>query len=226
MQKQTKNDLRINGVGKSAGGSFDRVQINGKVEINGNVDCNDFQLNGLGTIKGNVKAETFQVSGKSDVHGNLECDKVTIDGKIDIKGDVSVTRIENNGMLGISGELSSESFRSHGGFNIGGLLNSGQIDILIYAPCSAKEIGGEEIEIRAGSKFALSTFIGSIFPGKFFKTDTLEGDNIYLEDTIAKTVRGQNVKIGPGCQIDLVEYKNTFQKGQQSDIKVKESRKI
>lgn len=36
----------------------------------------------------------------------------------------------------------------------------------------------------------------------------IEGDDIYLEDTRSKIVRGNNVTIGRGCEIELVEYKN------------------
>lgn len=38
--------------------------------------------------------------------------------------------------------------------------------------------------------------------------ETIEGDDIHLELTRARVVRGNNVSIGSGCDIDLVEYKN------------------
>lgn len=230
MEKQAKNDLRINGVGSSAGGSFDIVQINGKGEINGDVECNDLQINGLGTIEGNITAETFKVSGKSDIRGDIKSDTVMIDGKIDITGGVTATRVENRGMLGVDKEVSAETFHSHGGFKIGGLLNADMIQIIIYAPCSAAEIGGEEIDVRTGGASGLREFLGSFFSGWPLKTalsaETIEGDNIYLENTTAKVVRGSNIKIGPGCRIDVVEYKNTFQKENDPNIRVNENRKI
>ena len=230
MENKTKNDLRINGVGSSAGGSFNTVQINGKGEINGDVECNDLQINGLSTINGNITAKTFKVSGKSDIEGDIKSDTVTIDGKIDINGGVTAAQIENRGMLGVAKEVSSETFHSHGGFKIGGLLNADKIQIIIYAPCSAAEIGGEEIDVRTGGSSGLREFLGSFFSGWPLKTalsaETIEGDNIYLENTTAKVVRGSNIKIGPGCQIDVVEYKNTFEKKNDSGIQVNESRKI
>lgn len=224
------NDLRINGIGSSAGGSFDLVQINGKGEIYGDLECRELQINGLGSFSGNVKAEVFKVSGKSEVSGNLECGMATIDGKIDIDGKLKARDIENRGMLGVTEEVSSESFHSYGAFKISGLLNADKIQIIMYAPCSAMEIGGEEIDIRVGKASGLRELIGSFFSGwplkTSFSTDTIEGDDIYLENTSAKVVRGNNIKIGPGCQIDIVEYKNTFEKGNDSGITVKESRKI
>jgi hypothetical protein len=55
-------------------------------------------------------------------------------------------------------------------------------------------------------------------------TETIEGDDIYLEYTRVKVVRGSNVKIGKGCEIELVEYENNFQ--QDREAKVNDSKKI
>ena len=52
----------------------------------------------------------------------------------------------------------------------------------------------------------------------------IEGDNVYLENTIAKTVRGNNVTIGPGCKIELVEYKNNLK--MDDEVKVSTHKKM
>jgi hypothetical protein len=52
----------------------------------------------------------------------------------------------------------------------------------------------------------------------------IEGDDVYQEDTKAKVVRGNNVMIGQGYEIKLVEYKNHFAGGKGG--KVKENKKI
>ena len=38
-------------------------------------------------------------------------------------------------------------------------------------------------------------------------TELIEGDEIYLENTNAKIVRGNNITIGEGCNIGLIEYR-------------------
>ncbi len=55
-------------------------------------------------------------------------------------------------------------------------------------------------------------------------TDVIEGDEIYLEYTTAKAVRGKNVTIGQGCNIELVEYVDNF--NQHNDSVVRESKKM
>ncbi|MFZ1081444.1 MAG: polymer-forming cytoskeletal protein [Candidatus Kryptoniota bacterium] len=226
MQNQNRTDLRINGLGNASGGSFNFVQINGKGDINGDIDCIDLQINGLGCMNGNVKAESIRVAGKSEIAGNLNAQELIIDGMMDIHGGIVAQSIENRGMLKVNKDCGSEIFKSKGGLTINGLLNAGKINIEVYAPCKIKEIGGENIEIRFGSAFGLRKFIDSIFPGwaRGLSAETIEGDIIYIEGTTAKVVRGKDVEIGPGCAIDIVEYKNAFKNS--GDSKVKQSKKI
>ena len=58
--------------------------------------------------------------------------------------------------------------------------------------------------------------------GGYDKTESVEGDDIYLEYTTAKVVRGNTVRLGAGCKIDLVEYKTSLEKA--SDCIVKEEK--
>ena len=44
------------------------------------------------------------------------------------------------------------------------------------------------------------------FKRKFLTTNLIEGDKITLENTKCKIVRGHDIVIGPGCEIDKVEY--------------------
>jgi len=228
MTKNSRNDLRINGLGSSSGGSFGFVQINGKGDINGDLECQELQINGLGCIHGNVNAGTARTSGKSEIDGNLKGSDVVVDGMAEVGGSISAERIENRGMLKIYKDCGAETFSSQGRFVIGGLLNAGEINVELYFASKAREIGGEEIEIRTGSAFGFKKFLNSIFPAwelnHGLSAEVIEGDEIYLENTTAKVVRGKNVKIGPGCRIDNVEYKNSFH--QDHGATVKQNKKV
>jgi cytoskeletal protein CcmA (bactofilin family) len=230
MANNNMNDLRINGIGTSSGGKYDFVQINGKGDITGDLECRELQINGLAHLEGNVKADTIRVSGKSDFRGNISGQHMIIDGMTDVGGTVKVESVENRGMIRIAKDCGSEVFSSQGAFTVGGLLNAGKIDISVYAQCKAREIGGEQIEVRIGGGFGIRKFIGSLFPGlplnPVLITDTIEGDEVYLENTTAKVVRGQNIKIGPGCEIGVVEYRESYSKDPVAHTSVNESRKI
>ncbi len=53
---------------------------------------------------------------------------------------------------------------------------------------------------------------------KELTVDVIEGDDVYLENTMAKIVRGNNVTIGSGCKIELVEYKGSFKQDGGAEI--------
>ena len=228
MQNKNKADIRINGLGSASGGTYNFVQINGNGDINGDLDCEELQINGLGCIHGSVKAGTARIAGKSEIDKDFNGRQIIIDGMTEIGGSVSAERIENHGMLKIAKDCESEIFKSQGGFTVGGLLNADKIDIEMYVASRAREIGGQEIEIKAGNAFGFKKFLNSLFPmwqlNRYLSAETIEGDSVYIENATVKVIRGSDVKVGPGCTVDMVEYKNTLYK--DSGSMVKEEKKV
>lgn len=245
MENQKRYDLILSGVGSSSGGSFNNVVINGTGKISGDVDCIDFSINGVGSVAGCVKtksgkingkgriegdfqADEFKANGTSDFGGRVEVKEAKFEGMVCIGGSVAAETLENRGVITVKEDCNSEVFISKGVFTIGGLLNAGNIDISMYASCRAREIGGERITVNKGHSFSLIGIIKSIFPslpisiGLF--AETIEGDDIYLEHTKAKVVRGNNVTLGEGCEVELVEYTGSFRNS--GNAVVTENKKI
>jgi len=96
--------------------------------------------------------------------------------------------------------------------------------------CQAKEIGGEQIDIRRGGwrekgiilDGLIKLFTGGGTPG--LETTQIEGDEIYLEDTAGDVVRGNRVEIGPGCRIKMVEYHESLKA--HPDAKIDKQMKV
>lgn len=241
MEKQIRRDLIISGSGSAGGGNYHRVKINGSGEVTGDIECIDLKVNGSAKLQGNIQAESASINGSSVILGNLVADKLKVQGHADITGDVTgkETRVQGSarikgslsgedikieGGCSIGGDCEAEVFLAKGSFKIGGLLNAGHIDIILYGGCRAKEIGGEKITVKKpGIAHKLKRLIFSyIFRVNVdLQADVIEGDEIYLEHTNARIVRGTNVRIGPGCEIELVEYKNQFDQGKGSIVKNK-----
>jgi cytoskeletal protein CcmA (bactofilin family) len=240
MTKQNQSDLKIYGKNSVPGGTFNDVIIAGEGKINGDLVCSVFKIHGDSKVDGSVKTISAKINGRTMIKGNLEADEFKINGSCEVGGNVSVKeikvsgenitrgmlsaeKVEIRGRIKIEKDCNAEIFNSKGGFTINGLLNAGEIDIDLYAPCSAKEIGGEKINIKRGNTFSLRNLITSLFPAINLRdeliTDSIEGDDIYLEWTKTKVVRGNNIVIGPGCEVDLVEYKKSFQQDKDSNVK-------
>ncbi|WP_433750878.1 polymer-forming cytoskeletal protein [Falsibacillus pallidus] len=239
MNANKLGDLQINGIGSSNGGTFHKVQLNGKGTVNGDAECTIFECNGAGVINGNMKAEQATVSGSAKINGqltaaeinvngsasiqeNVQMEKMTVSGKASVGGNLKGEEITVNGKVTIDGDCEVENFKGEGGFTIGGLLNAETVKIKLSGESKAKEIGCQQI-IAKQEKQALLKLIKSFFPNRL-EAEVIEGDEIELEGTTAQVVRGNQVVIGPNCEIGLVEYSGTF--FQDKNAVVKESRKI
>jgi len=239
MNTNSRGDLVINGFGASNGGQFRVVTINGRGTVNSDLECKELECNGSGTINGNVISEKTKVSGHAKFKGNIESQRLTIDGTARIDKNVSVEKLKVSGKATVGGRVKCEEIKIHGTFavqddceaeifkaesmfSIGGLLNADLIDIKMYGECKAKEIGGQTITVKYKG-----SLIGNLLKPLFkpqLATDLIEGDIIELENTIAKIVRGNQVKIGPNCQIGLVEYTGEFSMDKKAVVA--ESRKV
>ncbi|HUI30756.1 MAG TPA: polymer-forming cytoskeletal protein [Candidatus Acidoferrales bacterium] len=236
-------DLKIIGDNSASGGLYRNAKIIGDSIINGNLDCINFKSIGNSRIEGNLRSKHVRIVGSVSITGSLETEEVRIDGNVETNGDVNAGDLVLRGGVDIKGGVKSddlrmtgyatirknceaETFRSEGPLTIGGLLSADDIDIRIHSRCKVAEIGGERVSIRRGHHSKLANMLKSLFmPPDFFKgkliADSIEGDELQLEDTKAKIVRGKNVMIGDGCEIDLLEYEDACRINGRSTVKEK-----
>lgn len=224
--------IKISGAGSIAGGKYDEVKASGAASIKGDVECNVLKASGAVSVKGNVKVGIFQTSGAADVAGNVEAEEIKCSGAMDLKGDVIAKVLKSSGGTDIKGNLTGgdikllggtrisencevEKFYSMGGFTIGGLLNAEDIEIVVNGKCTAQEIGGSNIRISRdikGSGNVLGKIIRSMFNAEeYLYAELIEGDDINLEASRVKVVRGNNVTVGPNCKIELIEYRENLE---------------
>lgn len=230
---KTKN-LIINGSGEYPGGQYDKISIRGEGTIVNDVECSAFHVYGTSEIAENATAGSVKILGEAEVKGNIEAEetlimgtmtiggnallkKTKIFGTLDVEGRLTGEETIIKGSVTVNGDVEYEKFDSSGGFEIKGLLNADTIKIsLRFGESRAEEIGGGKIIIKR-KRNSLLPFGGE---EGTLAAKVIEGDEIYLENTKAATVRGNKVNIGPGCQIGLVEYKNDLKQDSNSMIKM------
>jgi cytoskeletal protein CcmA (bactofilin family) len=232
------NNLSLMGHGTASGGVYDRVRINGDATITGDLECREIVCNGRVKVTGNVKAKLIRINGEGSLEGRVEAGKIkvygqttigndaqiknaSIYGEVKIKGRATFDEIHLKGGLQVAGDCEAEEFKVHGAFTIQGLLNVGTADIVPYGDCKAPEIGGEKITVRKANRP-----FGIIKWFKLFTqyeaevvTDMMEGDDLELETANIKVVRGNRVKLGKSTAIQLVEYRDHFEKHEQAEVK-------
>jgi cytoskeletal protein CcmA (bactofilin family) len=242
MKKGRARHLVMNGSGISSGGNFDKVRIRGDGTVNGELHCLELKVFGSADLNGKVSTSSFEIFGQGYIGEDIVTEKMKIFGEADIRGNVSVKQfkligsteihgklvggdIRVNGETTVEGDCEADLFRLKGVVHIGGMLNAEKVEIHFhFGDSRISEIGGESIQVRRG-KFGVFKLL-NLFQNHAAEllVDNIEGDEVYLEYTRAKVVRGNRVTIGPGCDIELVEYKNEFVQNEKA--KVAESRKL
>ncbi|UUZ84459.1 polymer-forming cytoskeletal protein [Paenibacillus sp. P26] len=207
MDMENRGDLVISGSGSASGGDYQDVKISGAGTVYGNLSCGQMKINGQSEVKGSMESKAVEVNGSLKIQGGVQTELIKVNGDVKIGGDldfrdfkcvgnasvkgrVTGDLIDLEGWLKIQSDCEAESFIAKGAFQIEGLLNAGEIDLVLYGACSAKEIGGEKISVRKkGLKALLNPFLVR-FTSEL-TADTIEGDEITLENTKAKVVRGK-----------------------------------
>ena len=224
-------DMRISGSGSVGAGEYDKVRISGSGRSEGLIRCQsfhasgayhgesvecieDFCVSGSGKNTGDISAGSMGVSGAYKCEGNITVkDETHISGSFSCGKNFKAGELKISGAVKVGGDIEAEHAVIRGALNCGGLINAEELEIYVgqhNGSVKAENIGGSKITVE-------STFthhpglIEKIFgfnsgSGKLEVEDSIEGDEIRLEMTTAKTVTGRSVVIGKGCKIDLVQY--------------------
>ncbi|GMK43566.1 hypothetical protein PghCCS26_06930 [Paenibacillus glycanilyticus] len=215
--KQRK--ILITGIGRSGGGDVHLAKIEGVGKIEGDVRCYELSINGKGDVQGHVRAVTASINGMSSIRGGLHADKLNIEGKVSFGGSVTGEQMRMNGMVTVKGSCETEIFEANGRMDIDS-LNASQIKLTLQGSSHINEIGGESIHVGKQPGKGFAKWLQSV-PGPFankLSAEVIEGDDVYLEYTTADIVRGGIVRIGPGCTIGSVEYKQSLDVHSSSKI--------
>ncbi|MCL6598721.1 MAG: bactofilin [Alicyclobacillus macrosporangiidus] len=222
-----RRDLTITGEGSLAGGTYGRVRIRGEGELHGDVDCEALRVLGNCRAEGRVEARVMDVTGTLDVAGGArggrvlgrgvitvqeacEWDLVRYRGVLTVHGGCRADRLDVRGMLTVEGDLTAEACVVRGVITVDGLVNAETLELVLFGPSRASEIGGGTVNVRPNRV----PFAGD---GELV-VDVVEGDEVSLHRTIAKVVRGGRVTIGRGCRVDLVEYREAYEADPRAEV--------
>lgn len=181
------------------------VDISGKISVDGTTECSDIDVSGKMKCKA-FKAHSVDASGKISVDNDIECIDLGLSGKLECK-KLKATAIDVSGRINVDGDVECETAEISGSAEISDLLNAESISIESASESRIASIGCSEITVKEKSR--LLAFLNSSH-APILTADLIEGDNIILEKTHAKMVRGKNVHIGKGCKIGVLEYTESY----------------
>ncbi|GAB6991357.1 hypothetical protein [Paenibacillus pini] len=220
------SDMKIMGNGSSAGGTFNLVKIMGDAEINGSITCNAFKCMGNTQVRGMVstggfnctgeiqitegmRSESAKLNGNLRVLGELSAKLITINGELSVGQRMTAEKVKVNGTLSVAADCQCEDMTIRGSLEVDGMLNVEHLQLKMHGSSKAREVGGSKLHVSRGFSVPILNKLITSMEGTF-QAGSIEGDELYLEYTIAKIVRGRHVTLGPGCEIGLVEYAEEF----------------
>ncbi|WP_256759714.1 bactofilin [Cohnella sp. WQ 127256] len=209
MAEEVRRDLKMIGETSSAGGKFRHIKITGESVLTGDVDCIKLANTGEVVVNGGLRTRELKVTGECEVKGSLEAQIVRGRGELKISSSIRGENIKFTGNIDAGGNCEVGVLEMDGAFNVAGLLSADVLELKMYGPCRAREIGGTKLVIKRSKATKLLNLV-NLKGHAHLTADQVEGDLVELEHTIAAVVRGNNVTIGPGCQIGRVEYRDTL----------------
>ncbi len=232
--------ITVSGSGKSEGlirckdfrcsGSFSghsdiecegEISVSGSLKNTGTLTTKELKASGSVKNDGDVTAAKVEVSGSFKTEGNFYSEeKIRVSGGLRVEGSLKATELKVYGGLKAKGDVEAEKAFLAGGLTCDGLVNAEDvyIDISNYKGSRVGSIGGSKITVEANNS---KSFIVRLFDkttSYLEVADSVEGDEISLEYTIAETVTGKNVKIGKGCMIGVVYYSETIETSPDAKI--------
>ncbi|WP_420768298.1 polymer-forming cytoskeletal protein [Parageobacillus thermoglucosidasius] len=236
--------LTVNGSALTSGGTFHKVTIRGDATINGDLWCDRCKVFGNADVSGNIAVKLFRIFGQANIRGNIQGETIKLFGAMNLRGDAAVAydfhlrgsahidgdvtggTIHGYGEMKVSRDCEADVFLVKGAVEIGNTLNAEQIELYLhFSDSRIAEIGGKTIRIKRSKAMSILHFLKRFArESAKLKAETIEGDDIYLEHTDAKMVRGDRIIIGPGCNIDFVEYHTSLQQDEKAIVKEKRKR--
>lgn len=189
------------------------AKISGSTKIEGDLVVKKLNTGGSIKVEGKTEAGYMDLSGASKFEGPVKANRVESSGATKFVSDIVVDEMETSGAFKAVSNINARTFKGSGAFAVEGTLTGSEIILKPSGDCRVGHIKGGDVLVESGGAGGLLSFIKK---GKL-SVESIKGEAIYLENTKAKLVEGDSVKIGPGCSVETVRGK---------DIKVHESASV
>lgn len=200
-----KQDYHCSGSGEITGGEYGEIRVSGGAKMTGDVQCDRLHVSGRLKAANDLNCGEMRVSGSLKVEGRLSAETAKISGGATVEGKINAKDLRVSGGLKCGRDVSAEHFAASGKVEIPGLLNAETIELSASGRSEIGDIGCGSLTVR---KERNVFFFGDAKPGLTVRS--IEGDTIWLENTVAEIVRGKNVTVGKHCKIGRVEYSETL----------------
>ncbi len=228
--------MKVSGRGVVAGGHYDVVKGSGSVRIDGDLVARSVDISGSVTTDGGLRSARVKISGKAAVNGDVDVlegrasgsfrigrslnvkNEAQFSGALTVGGDLTGTRIHGSGSLRVGGEIALDRLEWSGSVNCPGLVSADAVDIRLSGSSVVGELAGSVIQIGTSPSSESWWAWINLSRKRKMSAGEISGDDIKLEYTDARLVRGDRVIIGRECRIQRVEYRQSLDIHEDSSV--------
>lgn len=209
-------DVSIEGVTSFEGGEFNRVTVDGVVNLKGELKAGDLEVDGVFNAAADVMANQMSIDGVASFSRNVRCHKAAIDGVMNLTGGkLEADTLLCDGVVKSNGEINADKVTADGSIN-------------------AKEIYGDEIKIcsHPNTAHGILSSIGKFLKGINLDNDmenfqkmqsseigVIEATKVKLEYVAVKQLCGTEITIGEGCYVENVDCDGTLKISRYAVVK-------
>jgi len=209
---QSGSKLVVTGSGHVDGDvKNESCRIAGACTIEGSVETDEWKSAGSAKIKGSLKADMFKSAGSAVIGGDVHADDFVCAGRCSVGGGIDSGRVKFGGNLESKNTIKCDRFEGVGKVSAPAIA-ADSITIETEGRSDVREISGDSIEVRS---------VGRVFSQGELYSDRIRGERIYLENTTCKLVSGDDVVIGPNCEIETVEFRSNLKIHLSAKVKKK-----
>lgn len=225
------NNLNIFASANIEGGTYDKINIFGSAKFNGKIIANQLHVNGSAHFNSELEIERVSINGSCKFMGHIVSKSIHINGATVFDESVSIESLKINGASTFNGKVDrAQSIEINGAVDVK-TLEADSIVIRGAIKCH-EQLNADiiKIELNENKTSEINEMVGEtiiVKPNKNFfwkksrglvKVKIIEGDTLELEGVEAEVVRGKNVKVGPNCTIESVEYSDTYECDPKSTV--------
>lgn len=208
-------NLQMSGLGKSEGGVFNEVRLEGVQRLYGNVQCLDFFSEGI------LKATAIECQNSFNLEGvggmsSLKAPNINTEGACRVKEAVIGQALHAEGYLSTGGVVKVETAQIVGKVKFKEAVEATKINLSFCAASSFDVISATEVKISRyldSDYYQMSKGSGIFKRRRKYKMkgQLIEGETVEIEYCHVNAIYGDHIKIGPNCQINEVAYKESLE---------------
>ncbi|MBS3678861.1 hypothetical protein KGF86_01395 [Ornithinibacillus massiliensis] len=176
------------------------IRINGAVTFQQELESESLFILGSATFLSHTTVGKLNSKGVSTFH-SLHADEITNIGSLTLNEGTAMT-IQSSGVLSVKQAITTDHFMAKGVVRAA-IVRSNYVSIALTSKSKIETLQGKYIEVGLEKR-------GWSFHKKQLICSAIVGEDVKLHSTIANSIKGRTIQIGPNCHIRHMSYADSY----------------